>query len=749
VERRSLAFDHRSVEAITPNRATALEDLEARPNARPAVPNRTGTETDDHLPVMSQAVKRACDACHRRKVKCDGINPCRNCSSAQLSCTYNAIPQKKGPKGSRAKVISELRENQRQTSLSHKVQNRMNGINCSPAGSSAAPTPGLLTSEMVKECVQFFFDNMYAQLPILDRRQLEQQILYMEQNRDAYCLMTSLCAFIMLQPGMAMPPGDPYNLDMVPGANIISSQLLLEETLRVRRGYEYLDSISPNALATNFFLYGCYYGQESHDRAWYYLREATTMVHMVGMHKEEYYMQLDPAEASRQRRLFWLLFVTERAYAIQRGRPLTLQATIKLPTAADDPADPLAHQLSSFILLVNLFRPFDEALTSTWNKTRGHLSAQYVTGLQKQLNELAQSYLCQDSNFNDLRTNQQWLKNTVWQLTNGVVNNGEDSMSYQYPVDMARQLLMSMASQFPGQGMELMNSGLMDKLIGSADTMAEFLSMQPASRDPFATGPREHLNQMLNIVAMSRNGDHRFLPLLMSKVTEVLPRLINPMLQNAPENSNLANVDIFDGFGNAGMAQPPQQQQSQQMSMQMDNDYDQYESKYNIEMGGTPESASNSNNSHGTPQVAQQANSEMNGSFVGSPPIMSPAIEYQHGMNNFACTPMNEMVMSPLGNQQNPMNAAHGQQHQHMAAQQMNHGHEGIGQQQHHMNGVAQQGMRSQVNTAAMGNMNSFPALRQPPQRQNSFHMQSPQQIRTPIVGMNSMNAEIDFGALR
>ncbi|CCC13727.1 unnamed protein product [Sordaria macrospora k-hell] len=61
---------------------------------------------------MSTAVKRACDACHRRKVKCDGINPCRNCHASQLTCTYNAIPQKKGPKGSRAKVISELRETQ-------------------------------------------------------------------------------------------------------------------------------------------------------------------------------------------------------------------------------------------------------------------------------------------------------------------------------------------------------------------------------------------------------------------------------------------------------------------------------------------------------------------------------------------------------------------------------------------------------------------------------------------------------------
>lgn len=278
--------------------------------------------------IMSQAVKRACDACHRRKVKCDGINPCRNCSSAQLSCTYNAIPQKKGPKGSRAKVISELRETQRQTSLSAKIQNRINGVTNTPAGSSAAPTPGMLTSDLVKECCQFFFDNMNPQAPILDRRQVEQQILYMEQNRDAYCLMASMCAFVMLQPGMTMPPGDPYNLDMVPGANIISCQLLLEETLRVRKGYEYLEQITINSLATNFFLFGCYYGQEMHEKAWYYLREATTMIQMIGMNKEDYYMQLDVAEAARLRRVYWLFFVIERCVFILIARFLFIHSSI-------------------------------------------------------------------------------------------------------------------------------------------------------------------------------------------------------------------------------------------------------------------------------------------------------------------------------------------------------------------------------------------------------------------------------------
>jgi len=260
---------------------------------------------------MSTAVKRACDACHRRKVKCDGINPCRNCASAQLACTYNAIPQKKGPKGSRAKVISELRETQRQTSLSAKVQSRLNGFGSPCTSPASAPTPGLLAPEMIKETVEFFFANMYSIMPILNRQRLEQQCMYLDQNLDTYCLLTSLSAFMMFQPGMSLPSGDPM-LEHMPGAHIASGTLLMEEAIRVRRGLEYLESPTLNTLCTSYFLFASHYALEMHEKAWFYLREATTLAHMCGMTKEETYLQYDNVESSRRRRLFWLLFVTER-----------------------------------------------------------------------------------------------------------------------------------------------------------------------------------------------------------------------------------------------------------------------------------------------------------------------------------------------------------------------------------------------------------------------------------------------------
>lgn len=123
---------------------------------------------------------------------------------------------------------------------------------------------------------------------------------------------------------------------------------------------------------------------------------------------------------------------------------MTLQATISLPTMADDPTDPYAHHLNGFLLLVNLFRPFDDAFVSTWSKTRSNWPATHLQNLQKQLADILPSFLNYgDSQLADLRSNQQWIKTLNWQINNGnVTANGDESMMYrQYAASLVSNLL--------------------------------------------------------------------------------------------------------------------------------------------------------------------------------------------------------------------------------------------------------------------------------------------------------------------
>ncbi|KAJ6437056.1 c6 zinc finger domain containing [Purpureocillium lavendulum] len=293
------------------------------------------------------------------------------------------------------------------------------------------------------------------------------------------------------------------------------SQLLFEETVRVRNSLEYLDTTSANALVTDFFLIGHYSCRGMHERAWYHLREATAVIHVVGMDTEEHYLLYGEPEASRRRRLFWLFFLMERAYAIQLCRPLTLQAAIGLPTVECGRADPFVQHVDNYSLLVNLFHPFDNSTTGLWNKTLSHLSHQYMTGLRSQLHELAQSYIYQDTDFNDTQANQQWLRRMIWQFTNGMIMDSSVATI---------ELLTHMASQFPGLADELLCAGLIEVLIKTAYSTTDIFS-QPSCR--FSGRLQTHLGQIATVLSVCRNGNYSFLPLLLSEVSAVLSQVVS------------------------------------------------------------------------------------------------------------------------------------------------------------------------------------------------------------------------------
>lgn len=308
-----------------------------------------------------------------------------------------------------------------------------------------------------------------------------------------------------------------------------------------------------------------------------------------------------------------------RAYALQRHRPLTLQATINGPAINDDPNDAMAHQLTKLLSLVALFRNFDDAFVGVWNKTRGECSQTYIQTLQTQLQESLPACMNdQQGQLNEMQHNQEWLKNISWRL--GVANghSGENDMSYRYhPVDMARDL-MPMVTHFPGN-MGLLGLGMAEKLYGITFLLNDYLSMQQGPRSPFTMGPRQHLHQLLNVLTMLRNGDYRFLPLLLCKVTDVLPKMINPMLQNAPDNTNMCNIDIFDGFGNAGMAQT---------SSFATDDYD---NKYMVSRTEDLSNDSGSSSSSSGPSP-----NDMSPPFTSSPAMMSPSVDLLPTYNNMA-----------------------------------------------------------------------------------------------------------------
>jgi len=364
---------------------------------------------------------------------------------------------------------------------------------------------------------------------------------------------------MLIQPNIALPAGIIPDQDL-PQAKLNMGQTLIEEAIRVRKGYDYIEAPSIWSIITSFFFFGSFFCLDKHNTAWFHLREATTLAQLFGMHEEAHYAG-DPVEAARHRRLYWLLFITERAYALQRHRPLTLHATISLPQLNDDPAE--TAELNGFIHLVNLFKPFDDTFVGLWNKARVGCSTEWLARLQNQLSDALPAYLhCTESQAVDLRTSQQWLRTMVWQLSisHGYLSSAatDTAMSFKYPIEISRDLI-AQSSGFSQASMEIHGIGLVEKLFDVACTLTDVMSCVPFEQHTFEYGPRDYLNQFLSLISTLRGGQQRYLPLLLSKINDTLPTMPMPgynMVAAAPTSRGRID-EIYDSSNpNSGDSTP-------------------------------------------------------------------------------------------------------------------------------------------------------------------------------------------------
>ncbi|OAA67354.1 c6 zinc finger domain containing protein [Niveomyces insectorum RCEF 264] len=65
----------------------------------------------DHIPPRKRSkVSRACDACRRKKIKCDSVSEtaqCTNCQRSHVQCLFSRVPQKRGPSKGYIKELAD------------------------------------------------------------------------------------------------------------------------------------------------------------------------------------------------------------------------------------------------------------------------------------------------------------------------------------------------------------------------------------------------------------------------------------------------------------------------------------------------------------------------------------------------------------------------------------------------------------------------------------------------------------------
>ncbi|KAF7585329.1 hypothetical protein BBP40_011229, partial [Aspergillus hancockii] len=417
-------------------------------------------------PTKGKAPKQACDNCRRRKIKCSRELPCDKCQRLLLSCSYSDVLRRKGPKFRTLyplAPIHPLASRPRPPSkewLPPDTGSCQLGSPTSPPFTitdaqyphadfsesfTRLPPPELVSSPdstnslfdsstigalpyvrrlsapILLAHVNVFFKYLFPIMPIVRQEPLQQDCHQPERlSAQRYAFLASLCAatHIQLKLDGAAPISDPAyvqaGIDQHP---MMSGEELLAEALRARKEYDVVDEFSMDSLLTSFFLFAAYGNLDKQDQAWFYLCQATSMVFTLGLHRESTYSKLTAEDAEEKRRVFWLLFVTERGYALQQAKPVMLRNSIHKPQVlcSNDPI--LAY---GFINLINVFEKLSVNLydwVSAGGGSTGDNDTLPTSSIQSSLAKQVSLEGVSEIQKVDILITQQWLQAMMWKLS--------------------------------------------------------------------------------------------------------------------------------------------------------------------------------------------------------------------------------------------------------------------------------------------------------------------------------------------
>lgn len=245
---------------------------------------------------VRKVIPRACDACRRRKIKCNGHQPCSGCMSANLTCAYISPRRQGGNRGARATVLNSLRENQVQNNTALTPTSATSESNNSPLATHLDTK-----SVFVKVCIDAYMNRIRLVVPILTRHALETELRLSKTSLASRQFILAFCAYVA-NFGNALDHAQTdhrvYSGDDV-GRQSLDEALRIQDPLRVAM-------LNARSMFISFFLYGAHAGLGDYQQGWFYLREATTLFSLSKVDAVDWYDQ------SAQTCMFWILLISER-----------------------------------------------------------------------------------------------------------------------------------------------------------------------------------------------------------------------------------------------------------------------------------------------------------------------------------------------------------------------------------------------------------------------------------------------------
>lgn len=289
------------------------------------------------MPPNTQPV---CDNCRLRKTRCDRAVPCSTCAACDLPCQYRHSLQRRGPKGGKGRRLAFIRESlakevavqilpnaQRSAQFpseggsSHHLQvPDVSSLPLSPLPSPLpAPSIGYDVASALANHVTIFMTYLFPVMPVADEVSLLADCAATNSLAPSrFALLLALAAVTRIQlrldnseENISHSEDESYGCES--NCSLTGLQFLAAAE-EVRQKIDIADTMSEDAILTSFFLFVCYGNQEEYKKAWFYLNQSVSMAILLEMDDEtaESMAGLTDRDIDRRRRIFWLLFISER-----------------------------------------------------------------------------------------------------------------------------------------------------------------------------------------------------------------------------------------------------------------------------------------------------------------------------------------------------------------------------------------------------------------------------------------------------
>ncbi|KAJ4305097.1 hypothetical protein N0V90_000627 [Kalmusia sp. IMI 367209] len=388
-----------------------------------------------------------------------------------------------------------------------------------------------------------------------------------------YAFLAALCAATHIQLNFdysKSPTPSPDSSGLPSPSALVTGELFIAEVLRARQEFDLLDYPDCTTLLTSFFLFAAYGNLNKPHRAVFYLHQAISFAFMLGLHDENTYAGLLPAEAEQRRRIYWLLFITERAYSLQLAKPVLLSPSIRKPEVFSSSNPLVAYGFLNLIRLFEKLNPLLYEHNSKGGRGGHHKTPRDEQSIMDIYNDISTFEPALDEVLQtqkvDIIVTRNWLQIVLL----GVAANSHsssteletprlDSISVSTLLSCAKSIMETISST-PPSSVAAHGIGMEQKLYDAAVSTAETLSTLPPSAVEIMAGtmvnPKDLIWEYIRVLSDIRGNKSYLLPELVQR-SESLLGLTSPLQLPTLSSTDFFGQDALDSEGSEEPGQIP------------------------------------------------------------------------------------------------------------------------------------------------------------------------------------------------